>query len=92
MPFFHVDFEFDPEKSNSNKVKHGIDFVEAQALWRGKIVEAPGRTAGEVRTLVVGVIDGVHWTAVTTPRGNKTRIISVRRSTAAERTIYEKTN
>jgi len=27
-----VEFEFDPRKSESNKAKHGIDFVEAQAL------------------------------------------------------------
>lgn len=26
-------FEFDPDKSAANKAKHGIDFVEAQALW-----------------------------------------------------------
>lgn len=26
-------FEFDPAKSTANKAKHGIDFVEAQALW-----------------------------------------------------------
>jgi hypothetical protein len=28
-----VDFEFDPQKSQSNKLKHGIDFEEAKALW-----------------------------------------------------------
>ena len=26
-------FEFDPERSESNKEKHGIDFSEAQVLW-----------------------------------------------------------
>ena len=26
-------FEFDPEKSEANRLKRGIDFVEAQALW-----------------------------------------------------------
>jgi len=26
-------FEFDINKSNQNKEKHGIDFIEAQALW-----------------------------------------------------------
>ena len=29
-----MEFEFDPEKSASNKDKHGIDFIEAQALWQ----------------------------------------------------------
>jgi uncharacterized DUF497 family protein len=24
---------FDPAKSAANKAKHGIDFIEAQALW-----------------------------------------------------------
>ena len=34
-------FEFDPIKSASNKAKHGIDFVEAQALWQDdRLVEA----------------------------------------------------
>jgi len=28
-----MQFEFDPQKSAVNKDKHGIDFVEAQALW-----------------------------------------------------------
>ena len=27
------EFEFDDRKSRLNKLKHGIDFVEAQALW-----------------------------------------------------------
>jgi len=29
-----VQFEFDPWKSENNKPKHGIDFVEAKALWK----------------------------------------------------------
>ena len=29
-----VQFEFDPRKSENNKAKHEIDFVEAQALWK----------------------------------------------------------
>ncbi|CAN5602800.1 hypothetical protein BH24ACT21_BH24ACT21_01120 [soil metagenome] len=28
-----MEFEFDEAKSQTNKTKHGIDFVEAQALW-----------------------------------------------------------
>ena len=33
-----MEFEFDPLKSETNKAKHGIDFIEAQALWRSKHV------------------------------------------------------
>ncbi|MDR1264278.1 MAG: BrnT family toxin [Propionibacteriaceae bacterium] len=27
-------FEWDPAKSASNKLKHGVDFEEANAMWR----------------------------------------------------------
>ena len=37
------EFEFDPAKSEANLLKHGMDFTEAQALWRGF---APHRGSG----------------------------------------------
>ena len=38
-------FEYDPAKSAANKVKHGIDFAEAKALWDDPwLLEAPART------------------------------------------------
>ena len=36
-----MEFEYDLSKSTSNKVKHGIDFEEAQALWNGPVAIAP---------------------------------------------------
>jgi uncharacterized protein len=85
-----VEFEFDPEKSSGNKAKHGIDFVEAQALWLDEaLIEAPARTDDEPRFLVVGRIDGRHWSAVCVRRGERTRIISVRRSRKEEIEAYE---
>jgi uncharacterized DUF497 family protein len=43
-----VEFEFNPENSSANKLKHGIDFVEAQALWLDEaLIEAPARTDNE---------------------------------------------
>ena len=85
-----VEFEFDPEKSSANKAKHGIDFVEAQALWLDEaLLEAPARTDDEPRFLVLGRISGRHWSAVCLRRGERTRIISVRRSRKEEIEIYE---
>lgn len=82
--------EFDEEKSRSNKEKHGIDFVEAQILWLDEMfVEVPARTEDEPRFLVVGMISGKHWSAVITYRGDRLRIISVRRARAEEVEIYE---
>ena len=85
-----MEFEFDKQKSRLNKEKHGIDFVEAQTLWRdvGR-VEIPAITKDEPRTLVIGTINEKHWTAVITYRGIKTRIISVRRSRPEEVQMYE---
>lgn len=83
-------FEYDERKSQSNLKKHGIDFVEAQALWNDPyLVEIPARTTDEERFLVIGKIQEKHWSAVVTPRDGNIRIISVRRSRTEEVTIYE---
>jgi len=85
-----VEYEFDPKKSAANKAKHGIDFLEAQALWTDEaLVEAPARTDDEPRFLVIGRIGELHWSAVCVQRGERTRIISVRRSRAEEVKFYE---
>jgi len=85
-----VEFEFDPTKSSANKAKHGIDFVEAQALGRDEaLIEAPARTVDEQRFLVIGRIGGRLWSAVCARRGERTRIISVRRSRSEEIEAYE---
>ncbi len=85
-----MEFEFDPQKSKRNKEKHGIDFYEAQALWDDPdFIEIPVKTIDEVRFLVIGKISGKHWSGVITYRGEKIRIISVRRSRKEEVDIYE---
>ena len=83
-------FEFDPKKSESNQEKHGIDFVEAQAIWHDPdFVEVTARSDDEPRALVVGMIGSKHWSAIITHRDDKIRIISVRRSRASEVALYE---
>jgi hypothetical protein len=85
-----MEFEFDSNKSNGNKDKHGINFPEAQALWEDPdLVEIPVKTSDEPRFLVVGKISEKHWSAVITYRDEKIRIISVRRSREEEVAIYE---
>ena len=85
-----MEFEFDESKSAANKGKHGIDFSSAQNLWRDEmLVVIPARTTDEPRFVVIGVIDGDHWSAVITYRGDTIRLISVRRSRPTEVTVYE---
>jgi len=87
---YTVPFEFDPRKSEANAGRHGVDFVEAQALWADSdLLEIPARTTGEPRYLVIGRIGERHWSAVITYRDQRVRIISVRRSRQEEVSFYE---
>lgn len=83
-------FEFEDPKSESNKTKHGIDFVEAQALWLdSNLIEIPALVTDEPRFLIIGKILDKHWSAVVTYRDGNIRLISVRRSRIEEVAIYE---
>ena len=86
-------FEYDPQKSATNKQKHGIDFVEALLLWDDwDLLEIPAKTVeDEGRCLVIGRIGTKHWPAVITYRDDIVRIISVRRSREKEVKYYEST-
>ena len=83
-------FEFDERKSRLNKLKHGIDFVAAQALWQDEaLLEGRGGGSEEPRFLLIGQIDDKHWSAVVTYRGSSVRLISVRRARVKEIQAYE---
>ncbi|MBT4421614.1 MAG: BrnT family toxin [Candidatus Thioglobus sp.] len=85
-----MEFEYNHDKSQSNKDKHGIDFIEAQALWDDPdLLEIPAKVVGESRFLVIGKILNKHWSGVITYRGDNIRIISVRRSRIEEVEYYE---
>jgi len=88
--FYTVEFEFDPGKSRSNRSKHGIDFVAAQALWQDPdLIEIPARTTDEARFVVIGRIGDQHWSGIVAYREDRIRIISVRRSREEEIALYE---
>lgn len=83
-------FAFDPAKSTANHDKHGIDFIEAQALWLdpNRVVLA-ANTKGEPRWLLIGRYAGRLWVAVFTVRGRTIRLISVRRARITEVARYD---
>lgn len=83
-------FEYDPNKSASNLTKHGIDFEQAKQLWNDEsYLEIPAKNLDEPRFLIIGKIEGRHWSAVITYRSENIRIISVRRSRDEEIELYE---
>jgi len=82
-------FEFDATKSASNKVKHGIDFVTAQALWEDpRRLETPAHSIDEPRHQVLGIAEDKVWSAFITYRNETIRIISVRRARENEEEQY----
>ena len=84
------DFEYDDDKSQTNLEKHGIDFLDAQALWNDPdLLEIRAKSEDEPRFLVVGLIGQKHWSAVVTYRNGTIRLISVRRSRKREVALYE---
>ena len=85
-----ITFEFDEIKSQANLLKHGINFIDAQVLWDDpSLLEIPANTEDEARYLMIGLIQGKHWSAIITYRGLHIRLISVRRSRTEEVAYYE---
>ncbi len=84
-----MNFEYDPNKSKSNSQKHGIDFEEAQTLWLDAYrLEIQAKSDDEPRFALIAELDKKLWTAFYTIRGNRIRIISVRRSRKGEKELY----
>jgi uncharacterized protein len=86
-----IQFEFDAAKSEANRIKHGIDFVTAQEIWKDEnrsTTRAPSPV--EERFQVLGQAQGKLWAAFITYRGDAIRLISVRRARIEERRRYEK--
>jgi uncharacterized DUF497 family protein len=83
-------FAYDPVKSQLNKSKRGLDFEEAQLLWSDpRRVEIQASFTTESRFMIIGKVEGKHWSAIITYRENNIRLISVRRSRDDEVEVYE---
>lgn len=84
-----MSFEFDPHKSHANKQKHGMDFVEAQQLWTDpKRAEFVAQFKDEERHGIIALFQHRLWCGIYTMRGERIRIISVRRARNNEKDIY----
>jgi uncharacterized protein len=85
-------FEYDPDKSQANKAKHGIDFEAAQELWNDEnATTGKAKTIeGEERFYRTGSIGKRQWTAFFTFREGTVRIISVRRPHRGEQLAYDR--
>ena len=85
-----MDFEYDPRKSELNKIKHGIDFDEAASLWKDlRAISSLLDSSGENRYLLVGKMVNKYWSVIYTHRNDRIRIISARPSRAKEIEDYD---
>jgi uncharacterized DUF497 family protein len=88
-----MEFEWDEEKSLSNRKKHDVSFHEAATVFGDPLAitfSDPDHSVGEHRFLTFGLsIRNRLLAVIHTERHGKTRIISARQATRYERTIYE---
>ena len=87
-----MDFEWDEAKNRQNIAKHGVDFRDAVRIFDGPTFDRidDREDYGELRTLSLGLLDGVTVLVVAhTDRDGVIRIISARRATRRERERYD---
>jgi uncharacterized protein len=75
-------FQWDEEKSAANAVKHGISFLQAAQIFRGRLLTRPDdrKDYGEQRFIALGAFDGVVLRVVFTERDGDIRLISAWRA------------
>ncbi len=80
-------YEWDPAKERANRAKHGIAFLDAVAVLESEhAIRIQDDEAGEQRQVSLGFdAIGRVLVVVWTWRGDRARMISARRATAAER-------
>lgn len=84
-----MEFEFDPAKSEANRIKLDIDFVQAQELWKDLYaLQIQAKSETEPRFALIARLEGKVWSVFFTVRSSKIRIISARRSRTNEEDLY----
>ena len=87
-------FEYDEIKSQTNKDKHGVDFVDAQNLWLDEdaLIVPANIVDEEIKYALISKFKDKCYVAIFTLRDDIYRIISVRRCRKNEEKHYEKDN
>jgi uncharacterized protein len=85
-----VNFDWDDAKRLSNIKKHGIDFIDAPAVFDGYTLtmEDDRYDYSEKRFVTFGIMEGKVVVVVHTENEDSIRIISIRKATKNEKYIY----
>ena len=83
-------FVWSEDKRRQNLRKHGIDFADAEAIFRGVTFTAEDdrEACGERRFLTLGLLEDQVVSVTHTERGEEIRIISIRKATRHEASFY----
>lgn len=83
-------FAWDEAKRLENLRKHGIDFLDAEMIFRGFTLTAEDdrQDYGEQRFLTLGLLEDQVVSITHTERGETIRIISIRKATKHEARHY----
>jgi uncharacterized protein len=88
-----MEFQWDPDKADSNIQKHGVAFEEAVTVFGDLLavtIEDSNHSIGEIRLITIGVSKSQRLLVVShTDRGGQVRLISARLATRRERKTYE---
>ncbi len=84
-----VEFEWDEDKRLANIKKHGLDFADADLVFDGRPVSTTTSSRDDEERYVTAAIHLERFiTVVWTRRGEKIRVISMRRTRDAEKRAY----
>lgn len=86
-------FEWDPDKAQRNRRKHGVTFEEASTVFQDRLsltIPDPVHSTDEDRFVIIGGSERMRLLVVVhVERGDRIRIISARQATNRERKAYE---
>jgi uncharacterized protein len=82
--------EWDEAKRQSNLLKHGLDFTDAELIFEHDVweIEDTREDYGEERIITFGLLKGRVVILVHTPRASALRIISLRKADSDEEQLY----
>ena len=86
-----MNIEWDEAKRRANFAKHGLAFEDAERIFGGPCITFDDDRAdyGERRLLTLGLLEGRLVVIAHTPRGDGTRVISMRKGNEREKKIYQ---
>lgn len=91
-----LEFTWNHRKSEANRRKHGVTFMEARTVFGdplGLLRVDDAHSIGEERLILLGRSESGHLLVVSFTESNETtiRLISARPATSRERRLYEET-